>query len=299
MASPMAIIDLMAVAPFFINYLVPTIDLRFLRVFRLLRLLKLTRYFPAMRYLGSVVYGQRRALLSAFFVMLVMLTFASSLMYLIEHKHQPEDFSSIPAAMWWGMATLTTVGYGDVTPITPMGKLVGTMIVLFGIGMFALPAAIMASGFIREMEKLTFITSWKVTARLPLFKGLDAAEIGEVATLLRPRNVVPGEAVFRKGDYASGVFFIITGRIRILLDGEEYLLKDGDFFGEIALLDHRTRLGTAIADASSRLLELDREDFDELCERDPQIHANVARVAQRRLESHEQGHGFSIPDNPE
>lgn len=151
MISPMAVIDLLAIAPFYLSLFI-SIDLRFLRVIRLMRIFKLTRYSPAFRVLLSVLQKEAPALSAAFYVLLILLTIASSGIYLIEHKVQPEAFGSIPAAMWWAMATLTTVGYGDVVPITAWGKFFGGCITIIGMGMVALPAAILASGFSDELR---------------------------------------------------------------------------------------------------------------------------------------------------
>ncbi len=144
--SPMALIDLLAILPFYLAFFV-SIDLRFLRVVRLLRIFKLTRYSGAMNILLSVLKEEASSLFAALFILLVMLMLASSGIYLIEHQVQPDAFGSIPDSMWWAMATLTTVGYGDVTPITPMGKFFGGCITVIGMGMVALPAGILASAF--------------------------------------------------------------------------------------------------------------------------------------------------------
>ncbi len=145
-ASPMALIDLIAILPFYLTFFVH-IDLRFLRVVRLLRIFKLTRYSSAMHVLLSVLKEESRSLFAALFVLMVLLMLASSGIYLIEHQIQPDAFGSIPDSMWWAMATLTTVGYGDVTPITPLGKFFGGCITVIGMGMVALPAGILASAF--------------------------------------------------------------------------------------------------------------------------------------------------------
>ena len=284
--SPMALIDLLAIAPFFLAFL--GADLRFLRVLRLLRLLKLTRYFPAMGVLSAVVYNQRRALLSATFVMIVLLVLSASIMYVIEREHQPDEFSSIPAAMWWGIATLTTVGYGDVTPITPLGKLAGAVIAIVGIGMFALPAAILASGFTQEMEKRSFVDSWNLVASLAVFERLPAGAIAEVTELLQPRTAVPGEILFREGDVADSAYFIRTGAVTIRVGSQEFLLGEGDVFGEIALLSNQTRMGSAIAQTSCRLLVLDRIDFDALCQRNQMIRQHFNAIAEQRLAAAQQ-----------
>lgn len=150
-----AVVDILAILPFYLPMFLP-IDLRIiraLRFFRLLRFLKLSRYSESMRIFGKVLRSERSELMVALFVAGVLLVLGSSFLYLVEHEAQPEKFSSIPAAMWWGVATLTTVGYGDVAPITPLGRFLGAIVAVMGIGMFALPAGILASGFAREMSK--------------------------------------------------------------------------------------------------------------------------------------------------
>jgi voltage-gated potassium channel len=146
MLSPIALVDLIAILPFYLSLYV-VIDLRFLRVLRLIRLLKLTRYSPALGALLEVIRKESDALLAAFVVLLMMLVLSAGGIYLLENELQPEAFGSMPDSLWWAIVTLTTVGYGDVVPVTPMGKMFGGVIGLIGIGMIALPAAIMASGF--------------------------------------------------------------------------------------------------------------------------------------------------------
>jgi len=149
----MALIDLFAILPFYLPMLIP-VDLRFLRalrLFRLLRLLKMGRYSNAMRVVGSILKRKRPELVVIFVIILVLLIISSSLMYYVENVAQPEKFGSIPETFWWSICTLTTVGYGDVTPVTPFGKVCAGFIALLGIGMFALPAGILASGFEEEM----------------------------------------------------------------------------------------------------------------------------------------------------
>ena len=139
--SPLAIIDVLAILPFYLSVLFP-VDLRFLRVLRLLRIFKLTRYSSAMTMLLNVFREEASSFFAAFSILMIVLILASSGIYLVEESAQPRAFDSIPHAMWWAMATLTTVGYGDITPITPLGKLFGAGITIVGIGMVALPAGI-------------------------------------------------------------------------------------------------------------------------------------------------------------
>ncbi len=153
--SPLGLIDLLAILPFFLPFF--GVDLRFVRTVRLLRIfriVKLVRYSRALRLLGHVVTERKEELVSIFFVLLTLLVIASSLMFFAEHSVQPESFSSIPATMWWGIVTLTTVGYGDTYPITPLGQTIGAIIAVLGIGMFALPAGILGAGFTDELGKM-------------------------------------------------------------------------------------------------------------------------------------------------
>ncbi len=113
-----------------------------------------------------------------------MLVTASSLIFLAEHKVQPEKFASIPDAMLWAIATRTTVGYGDVTPITPLGKVLGGVVMLTGIAMFVLWTGIFASSFAAELRKRDFVVNWNMVAQVPAFASLDATAIVEIARLL-------------------------------------------------------------------------------------------------------------------
>lgn len=151
MLTPLALVDLIAILPFYMG-LYASFDLRFLRVMRLLRLFKLTRYSPALGALLDVIRQESEALLAALVILLLMLVVSASGIYLLEHDLQPEVFGSIPSSMWWAIVTLTTLGYGDVVPVTVGGKIFGGLIGLIGIGMIALPAAIMASGFAESVR---------------------------------------------------------------------------------------------------------------------------------------------------
>lgn len=152
--TPMAVIDLLAVLPFYLPFV--GVDLRFMRILRLMRLfrlLKITRYLKALALINRVLHEKREELFISVVFTAFMLLITSILMYYVENDAQPEVFSSIPETMWWGIATLTTVGYGDVYPITGLGKLFGGVIALLGIGLFALPAGILASGFSEELRR--------------------------------------------------------------------------------------------------------------------------------------------------
>ncbi|CAH9049461.1 hypothetical protein PSECIP111951_01325 [Pseudoalteromonas holothuriae] len=150
--SALAIIDLIAILPTLLMVFI-TFDLRFLRVVRLLRIFKLTRYSRAMQLLLAAFKEESSSLLAAFFIMSVVLIMASCGIYLLEHDIQPDKFGSIPQAMWWAMATLTTVGYGDVVPVTAAGRFFGGVITLLSMGMVAIPTGLLASSFADQQRK--------------------------------------------------------------------------------------------------------------------------------------------------
>jgi voltage-gated potassium channel len=152
--SPMAIIDLLAFIPYYLAFL--PLDLRFLRIFRLMslfRLFKIARYLHALKIFKRVIADRKEQLVLSFFFILFVLVIISFVMFYAEHDAQPDAFSSIPATMWWGIATLTTVGYGDIVPVTTWGKIFGGLFAIAGVGLLALPAGILSSGFFELLHR--------------------------------------------------------------------------------------------------------------------------------------------------
>ena len=153
--TPMALVDLLAILPAILPFFIAT-DLRIvraLRILRIFRLLKMQRYVQSLNTIDNVIRSKKEELIVTTTVIAIMLIFAGSLMYLVENEAQPEKFPDIPSSLWWGIATLTTVGYGDVFPITPAGKLLGGLIAFLGIGIFALPTGILANGFAEHIKR--------------------------------------------------------------------------------------------------------------------------------------------------
>jgi len=151
--SPSALIDFIAILPFFLEVILHhLIDLRFLRVFRLIRLLKLTRYTGATKTLGIVIKREWPVLAASAFVMLLMVLLTASLGYVFEHEAQPDKFENIPQSIYWSVVTLASVGYGDIAPITPAGRAMTIVLSLLGIGIFAIPAALLSSAFSDQLR---------------------------------------------------------------------------------------------------------------------------------------------------
>ena len=153
--TPFMLLDFLVLLPFYLAAFI-AVDLRFVRALRLFRLLvvfKLVRYSHSLKLFIKVAHDKKEELAVTFGMILMMLLFASCIIFFLEHQRQPEAFSSIPAAMWWAVSTMTTVGYGDVYPMTTLGKFFGGFVALLGLGMFGLPAAILVTGFLEEVQK--------------------------------------------------------------------------------------------------------------------------------------------------
>lgn len=150
--SPIALVDLAAILPFYLSLFFP-IHLDALRMLRLARIYKLMRYSPALSVLVAVIREEAATLMAAFSILTILLVFAATGAYYVEHVAQPENFGSIPEATWWALVTLTTVGYGDVTPITVAGRIFGGVVTVLGVGMAALPAGILASGMADHLNR--------------------------------------------------------------------------------------------------------------------------------------------------
>lgn len=153
--SPMGLIDLLAIVPFYLPWFVK-LDLRFLRVlrlFRLVRIFKMAHYSFSIRLLARIFSDKKRELFITLIGSFIIILLSSSIMYEFEHSIQPDKFPNIFATFWWAIATLTTIGYGDVYPVTAMGQFLAAVVAIFGIGMIAIPTGIISAGFLEELQK--------------------------------------------------------------------------------------------------------------------------------------------------
>ncbi|HKL63075.1 MAG TPA: ion transporter [Woeseiaceae bacterium] len=184
-ASPLAVVDLLAIAPFYLALLFP-IDLRYLRAFRLLRLLKLSRYFDGLQVFLKVIRAEVGAISAALLTMFVLVIISACLMFSLESQAQPQVFGSVVDAIWWAVVTLTTVGYGDVTPVTAGGRILGMGIMLMGVATFALPAGILAARFSEELQERREKLRFEVAEALSdgVLDGTEQAELAELRTEL-------------------------------------------------------------------------------------------------------------------
>ena len=160
------LIDFLAIIPSILPYFFGGVDLRWLRVLRLLRLLKISNYSSALEDFFSAIKADWRSFNAALYLMLIALFLSSALMYIAEHDSQPEKFSSIPETMWWGLITLTTVGYGDVSPVTPLGKIIGAFTAIMGVCTVALLTGIVASAFANQRAQKAAILEAEINQAL-------------------------------------------------------------------------------------------------------------------------------------
>lgn len=281
---PMMIIDFLAIAPSFVQFFVPFFDLRVLRLVRLLRLLKIARYSPALSTLGRVIADERRALFGALLLMACAVVFAAAAMHAAEGAVQPKIFGTIPDAMWWAITTLTTVGYGDAVPITAAGRVIAGLTMVTGLGLFALPVGIIATGFVDSIHRRDFVVTFGMLARVPLFKDFDAHTIGEIMGLLRAQSVGAGSILSAKGERAAAMYFVVSGEVEAELPQRKLRFSAGDFFGELALLHETMRAATIVAVTHARVLALSAEDFENLLKKNPALEKRIRAQAAEQVQ---------------
>jgi voltage-gated potassium channel len=281
--STPGIIDLIAVLPFWFAWILPT-EFQVVLVFRVVRFLKLGRYSPAMRSLLDAIYAERRALIGCFVILIGAALISATVMHVVEGKVQPQKFGTIPDAMWWAVATLGTIGYGDGVPVTPVGRIVGVCTIFVGLIMVALPVGIVATAFANDIHRREFIVTWGMVARVPLFAGLDARQISEIMRLLQAQRAEPGTIIARRGEPAHSMYFVAAGEVEIDLPERCIRLGAGHFFGEIAVLRKARRSATVRAVSRTSLLVLDARDVHILMDQEPTIAKRIKETARRRVE---------------
>ncbi|AVO45446.1 cyclic nucleotide-gated ion channel [Phreatobacter cathodiphilus] len=277
--SPALVIDLLAIVPFYVGLLLD-MDLRFLLLLRLVRFFKLARYSPGFASLVDALWSERRALGASLLIFLGALVIVASAMRLAEQEAQPDKFATIPDALWWAVITLTTVGYGDVYPVTGAGKLIAGVTAVLGIVMLALPVGIIATAFAREIQRRDFVVTWSMVSGVPLFSGLDAASVAEVMRALTSATYEPGALICRAGQPARAVFVIAEGEVEAEGAGGRRTLGAGQCFGEAAVLQGRPMDVTVRATSRVKVLALDADELHHLRETRPALGVVIAAVAE-------------------
>jgi len=179
--------------------------------------------------------------------------------------------------------TLGTIGYGDVVPVTPLGKIIASVTIFGGLIMIALPVGIIATAFSEQIHRRDFVVTWSMVARVPLFAGLDASQIADILPLLRAQTVDSGDVIVRRGDPAHSMYFIAAGEVAIDIGSKQVRLAVGHFFGEVAVLRRARRSATVTAATRTSLLVLDAKDLRALMQREPRIADRINESVRDRV----------------
>jgi voltage-gated potassium channel len=245
-------------------------------------LLKLVPGIPGLRQLRRVIVLESGPLLSVLVIFLMVLFLASVAVHVLERDVQPVAFGSIPATLWWAVATLTTTGYGDVVPVTPLGRLIAAVVMICGLGVFGLWTGILATGFAAETRRDNFLKTWESVSKVPFFAALGPAAIADVTHMLRTMDLPARTMIIRKGQVGDCMYFLASGEVEVDLPGKKVRLEEGAFFGEMALLGNNLRSANITTTRISKLLVLDLVDFRVLMARHPDLAQTIDAEAKRR-----------------
>jgi voltage-gated potassium channel len=226
---------------------------------------------------------ESKPLVSVIVVFLFVLFTAAVAMHLIERDAQPNAFGTLPQSLYWAVTTLSTTGYGDVVPVTHLGRLVAGIVMISGLAVFGLWTGIIATGFAAETRRRDFTRTWEAVARVPFFKPLTPGAIIEIARMLRPMDVAERTVIVRKGRQGDSMFFIASGEVEIVGTTPPVRLSDGAFFGELALLGGGVRTATVMAIVPTTLLVLELTDYRIFAAHHPELAKAVEQEGARRL----------------
>lgn len=254
-------------------------------IFCILWIMKLGLHAPAFGTLARVISNERAPIASVLIVFAILLMSAATGAHIVERDGQPQQFGSLPNAMWWAVVTLTTTGYGDVVPLTAMGRIIGSLLMISGIAVLALMTGVLATGFAQEERRREYLRVWDQVTRVPIFASLGVVTLSEIVGKLRTRYYPARVTVLRRGDPGDSMFFISNGEVEVRLPtGGTVRLGDGAFFGEMSLLNRQPRAATIATTTPTTLLALYASDFYEIASHIPALAEAVENEARRRRE---------------
>lgn len=276
--SSAGIVDFISTVPFVVAFFT-SVDFRVLGLLRLLSIMKLARYSPGFRSLAEAIRIERHALAACLAILGVAVLVAATAMYVVERDVQPDKFGTVPDAMWWAVTTITTVGYGDVVPISALGRIVGAATMVTGLVMLALPVAIIATSFARVIGRNEFIATGGMLARMPLFESVDMHTVMDMLPSISTRTYDPGEVILRKGEPVRAVHLVALGEIELERARQRRRFGPGEAFG-----GHRDDAEAFLAVRAvkrSRLLIIEEHDVLELCDRIPGLAERISVLIER------------------
>ena len=293
---PLQLIDLAVLVTFWFASFLPY-DLRVLRIVRLVVFFRMARYSPALQTLGAVIQSEWQALVSTLMIMFSLVLIAATGIYFIERDIQPEVFGNVPAATWWAIATLTTVGFGDVVPITPLGKIFGGLVMIFGLGMFALPIGILSTGFAQHSNQRNFVRTWKQIARIPLFSRLNNDLLQKIVDMIHQEHFVAGTQILEEGDEVNRLNIVVNGEMLVEGPTGKRLIGKGSYYGELALVQQRESRAKVICHTDCDIIYIKNTDFTKLLRDHSDLRAVINTAIQNRNTRWEDVVDFPVSSN--
>jgi voltage-gated potassium channel len=278
---PLMMVDFLAFAPSIFG-LFFGIDLRVLRIFRLFRLLKLARYSQALQALLSVLLAERSALFASAILLVATMCFYGELMHLAEGRVQPHALGTMPGAMYWALTTLATVGYGDIVPVTPLGKFIAGATMVTGLALFALPVGIIANGFVSGLTRRRFAITWSMLRRQPLFQGFDVQALTTILEVPTASVVREHAQIIVEGRSAETFYLVVGGRARAERAEESVELGPGSMLGEEALHHSANYDLTVTAETDMRVIAFPGDELRRRCRKYPLLHQRIERSLARK-----------------
>jgi voltage-gated potassium channel len=222
-----------------------------------------------------VLYAERSALFASTILLISTVFVSGEIMHIAEGTVQPRTMGTLPDAMYWAITTLTTVGYGDVTPITPLGKLIAGLTMVVGLALFALPIGIIANGFVNGLNRRRFAVTWTILKHQPLFEGFDVEALSDVLECVTADVIREHGQLIVSGEDANAMYLIVSGNAREDREDAEDILEHGDIVGAQALKHQAVYRRTVTARTEMRIMALPHEDLRRLARKYPLLRRRV------------------------
>lgn len=254
-------------------------------------LLKIAPQTSGFKQLRRVIVQEAEQLGSVMIIFALVLYAASVIVHVLEREAQPQTFGTIHGTLWWAIVTLTTTGYGDAVPVTPLGRIVAAGVMICGIGVLGMLVGVLATGYAAEARRTQFIRTWELVSKVPFFSNLAHGAIVDVTNMLRRLELPAHAIVVRKGAPGDCMYFIAAGEVEVELPDRKIPLPQGSFFGELALLTNSVRSATVVTTTDTALLVLDLLDFRTLTARHPELAEEIDAEARRRIQENLERNG--------
>lgn len=271
---PLMIIDFLAFAPSYLSLVLP-IDLRVLRIFRLFRLVKLARYSQALPALLGVLYAERSALFASGVLLISTVFIAGAIMHVVEGRAGSHHFATLPDGMYWAITTLTTVGYGDATPETPLGKFIAGVTMVIGLALFALPIGIIANGFVNGLNRRRFAVTWTILKQQPLFRDFSIESLSDILDCVAADIVREQGHLVIAGEPAHALLLVVSGAAAEESEEDIRDLEPGDLVGAQSLRYQGVYARTVTAREDVRVMSIGHDDLRRLARKNPVLRQRI------------------------